>query len=97
MGIEPIGKVSPVHEIRPGYTVREAREILHLGSGHQLPAGDTPHLAPFKHDRLQVRPGGVDGSGVTGWSRADDHQVLHPLASICRVGETTNYFTTLRS
>ena len=62
------------HQLRAGDTLGKAREVLNLGGQHQL----TTRLIACRrwltldNQRFQVGPGGVDGGGQAGRTRADD-------------------------
>ena len=60
-----------VHQLGAHDAVGEAREVLHLGGGHQRATG----LHALDHERLEVGPGRVERRGVAGRPRADDDQV----------------------
>ena len=62
LGAELLGLLAQVvHQRRTHDAVRETREVLDLGRGHQ---GAASRHRPFEHKRVQVRPGGVDRSCV---------------------------------
>ena len=68
----------------PWIAVGEAGEVLHLGGLHEGAAGGDGAL---EDERAQVGPRGVDGGGVSGWARSDDHHVaylaLHTAGAAC--------------
>lgn len=78
------GCIVPVHEIRAGDSIRKAGEVFNFGGGHQLPTGDSTHLIPFKHHRLQIRAGGIDCRRIPSRAGAYDYQVLNPTAPNCK-------------
>jgi hypothetical protein len=72
LGTEPFGLLAHVvHQFRAHDPVGEAGEVLHLGGGHQRPAG----LCALDHQGPQVGPGGIHGRRVTGRAGADNDQV----------------------
>src|SRR3954452_18440810 len=64
-----------VHELRALDALGEAGEVLDVGSGHERAA----ELRTLEHQRVEVRTGGVDGSGVPGGTGPDDDQVAHAV------------------
>ena len=77
LGAEALGLGAHlVHQGRAHDAVAEAGEVLDLGGVHQRAAGG--HRA-LEDQRLQRRPGGVDGCGVTRGARADDDDVAEGL------------------
>ena len=66
----------PVHQVGAQDPVGEAGEILHIGGGHQLAAGDAARLEARDQQGAEVGPGGIDGGGVASGPRADDDQVF---------------------
>ena len=69
----------PVHQFRPQDAVREAGVVLHVGGGHQLTPGDATGLKACDQKGVEVGPSRIDGCGVAGRTRADDHHVFHRL------------------
>ena len=73
LGAEPLGLGPHVlHQVGAHDAVAEPGVVLHLGGVHQ---GATGGDGALEDQRLQVGPGGVDGGGVAGRSRADDDDV----------------------
>jgi len=66
----------PVHEVWPCDALREAREVLNLCGGHELPPRHTPGLHALEDHRLQVGPRRINGCRVPCWSRPNDHQIF---------------------
>src|SRR3712207_2024642 len=79
LGAEALGlRAHVVHQLRALDALGEAGEVLHLGRRHQRAA----ELRSLEHQRVEVRPGRVDGSGVPRGARPDDDQV----ADVRRLG-----------
>ena len=66
-----------VHQDWPKYPVWKAREVLHVGGGHQLTARNASVLESSDQQGVEVGPGGVDGRGVTGGAGANDDKVFN--------------------
>src|SRR6185312_10613286 len=72
LGAEPLGLLAHVvHQLGAEDAVGEAREVFHLGSGHQRATG----LHALNDQRLQVGARRIDRRRVTGRAGADDDQV----------------------
>jgi hypothetical protein len=68
------------HQILPGHRLRKARVVFDVAREHQLPAGDQAARVEALHaKRLQVRSRGVDGSGETGRTGANDQYLVSPV------------------
>ena len=63
-----------LHHHRTGDALGVARVVFDLGGGGQLSA----RLQTLVHHGTQVGACGVNGGGITGWTRSDD-QALHPF------------------
>src|SRR5215210_2642394 len=61
-----------VHHVRPRDTILVARVVFDVRGEHELPA----RLKALKDQCVQVRPGRVEGSGVTCWSGPDDDRIV---------------------
>ena len=59
------------HQLGAKDPVGETGEVLDVGGEHELPAG----ADALDHDRVQVRPGGVDGRREPGRAGSDDDDV----------------------
>ena len=53
-----------VHQLRPHDPVGKAGEVLNVGGGHQLTAGDATVLEARDQHGAEIGPGGVNGGGV---------------------------------
>ena len=70
---EPFGLFSdPIHEFRAHDSVRKSREVLHVGSDHQLTTG----LTSLEHQRIEVGPTCVQSSCESGRAGPDDNYLL---------------------
>ena len=80
LGAEALGlRAQLVHQLRAHDPVGEAGEVLHVGGVHQRAAGGDRAL---EDQRLQVRPGRIDGGGVPGRPAADDDDVPDGSAAV---------------
>jgi hypothetical protein len=78
------------HHLRPEDALRESGVVVDIGGEHELAARHVSGIvaAAALHDqRLQVRPGGVQGGGQAGGARPEDDDTVlalfrHGLASI---------------
>ena len=68
-----------IHQVRPQDPVRETREILDIGGGHQLTARNATALESSDQQRFQVGSRRVNRCRVAGRTRSDDHEVFDNL------------------
>jgi hypothetical protein len=78
LGAEPLSLGTElVHQLGAHDAVGVAGEVLHVGRGHQGPAGRDRAL---EHERLEVGASGVDGRRVARRARPDDDEVANVVA-----------------
>ena len=61
-------RLHQVHQVRAQDSIRKPREVFNVGGGHQLATRDATSLKSSDQERLEIRPCGVNGCGVSGWS-----------------------------
>ena len=70
------------HQLGALDAVREARIVLDVARDHELTAGG----GACQHDRLEIRPCGVDRGGQSGWARADDDELRFGPSAVPGIG-----------
>ena len=77
-----------LHHLRAEHAAGIAGVVLDVARDHQLAAP----VDPFDHQRGHVRPGGVEGSGVSGGGPADHDHLAHVcvhVVPLCHVFPST--------
>ena len=54
-----------IHQVRSEHSIRKAWEVLDVGCGHELTAGNPPSLEARHQGGLKVGSGGVDGRCIS--------------------------------